>query len=534
MASDLGRRTLDATRIRAGQRAFERGVDEHRIAGLLARRQYGKTTIASRIALKKMMRQAGHTVVFGSVKLDLGREIVRKESEQLQRAFESQAALAVQAKTLLDVVDERGGKSVADISPDDWAELYEAQRLEFRLYHSRSIYSRTKVVALTPSAVGETGDLILDEVGRVKKFREVWEAVRPIISSNPKFRCLLTTTPPPDDTHYSFELLAPPIGVEFPVQPEGNWYRSDLGVWVLRITAWDAHADGVWMYDDDTGAPITPEQSRATDPDKDAWDRNYAVKFVLGGSAACGLIELDSAQQRGLGQCACVVIYEESDFGRALEFLRAHLGSGPVGVGLDLATTEKGVSNPTACAVIERRGVESIARAVFVWKTADPDLARDRVRSIIATIRARSEGGPARRLCIDATNERYWATDLRKALAAELPVELVIASETIERPGQPEPITLKQFLGGQLVGELNDNHLWLPPERYLKDDFRLVKKERGNFVCEPAPDGKHGDTFDACKLALHAIAQGGPCWIPQARGVTSERQHARGERRAAA
>ena len=55
-----------AFQVRAGQREFERGVDQHRIAGLLARRQYGKTTISSRISLKKMMRKAGHTVIFGS------------------------------------------------------------------------------------------------------------------------------------------------------------------------------------------------------------------------------------------------------------------------------------------------------------------------------------------------------------------------------------------------------------------------------------------------------------------------------------
>src|ERR1051325_5869573 len=92
--------------VRAGQREFERGVDQHRIAGLLARRQYGKTTIASRIALKKMMRSPGHTVVFGSVKLDLGREIVRKEADSMQKAFALMAAQAQAAETLLDVVDE--------------------------------------------------------------------------------------------------------------------------------------------------------------------------------------------------------------------------------------------------------------------------------------------------------------------------------------------------------------------------------------------------------------------------------------------
>lgn len=493
-----------AFKVRAGQLEFERGINDHRIAGFLTRRQYGKTTEAARIALKKMMRTPGHTVVFGSVKLDLGREITRKESEAMQKAFSVIAQQAAAAKAQLDVVDDRG-RSVAQVHMDDWADLYESSKLEFRLYHSRTIYSRTKVVALTPEAVGETGDLILDEVGRVKKFREVWEAVKPIISSNPAFRCILTTTPPPDDTHYSFELLAPPLDAELPVNPKGNWYQSELGVWVLRVTAWDAYADGVMLYDDDTGAPITPDESRRRDHDKDAWDRNYGVKFVFGGTSACGIPQIDSAQRRGVGQCGLFRIDTDLDFDSALHFLTSHLTEGPVGLGWDLATTTKESSNPSAFTVLEQRGVELIARAVFTWKLSDPDVALERARRIALAVKARKEGGPARRLCVDATNERYFAETVRKELAALLPVELVIGSETIELPGREETITMKQYLGSQLVAELDDNHLWLPPERYLREDWRLVKKEKGQFVCDPDVDGKHGDTFDGTKLALRAL-----------------------------
>ena len=150
-------------KLRAGQAEFERGVDRYRVCGFVARRQYGKTSLVGRIALKKMMRTPGHTVVFGSVKLDLGREIVRKESEAIHRAIqEYQRGEMAEA---LRVVDGHTGKTLPPgISDDDFDELYEATRLEFRFYHSRTVYSRTKVVALTTDAVGETGDLVLDEV----------------------------------------------------------------------------------------------------------------------------------------------------------------------------------------------------------------------------------------------------------------------------------------------------------------------------------------------------------------------------------
>jgi hypothetical protein len=495
--------------VRSGQREFERGVRQHRVSGLLARRQYGKTTIASRIALRKMMKEAGHDVIFGSVKIDLAREIVRKEAAALQKAIASLAEDAAAAEKMLAMADAATGQRIETLSADDFAEMYEASRLEMRLYFSNSVYSRTKVVALTPDAVGETGDLILDEIGRGKKFREVLEAVMPIISSNPAFRCIYTTTPPPDDTHPSYDLLAPPIDTPLPINPRGNWYKSALNVHVLRITAEDAYADGVPLYDDDTGEPISPTESRARSADRDAWDRNYGCLFITGGTGACGLQQLDTAQRRGIGRCRLIQVQHDSDMDGGIRWLLDHLGAGRVGLGWDLATTTNATSNPSALTVLEEGQDGLIAPAIFTWKTADPDTAMERCRAIVRAVRARSHGGPGRRLCIDATNERYFAQSVRKELGAEIPVELVVGSETVEVPGRDETMTMKQFLGGMLVAELDDNHLTLPPERYVRDDWRLVKKEKGLFVCVPDVNGAHGDTFDSTKLAKRALVSTG-------------------------
>ncbi len=492
-------------KVRAGQREFERGIEEHRIAGFLTRRQYGKTTEAARIALKKMLRIPGHTVVFGSVKLDLGREITRKESEAMQKAFGILAAQAAAAKTRLDAVVAGTEKSAVQFNADDWAELYEASKLEFRLYHSQSVYSRTKVVALTPDAVGETGDLILDEVGRVKKFREVWEAVKPIISSNPAFRCVLTTTPPPDDTHYSFELLAPPLDAEFPISPCGNWYRSDLGVWVLRVTAWDAAADQVVLYDDDTGAPISPDESRQKESDKDAWDRNYGVKFVIGGSSAIGLVELDTAQRRGIGQCSHFQISEDSDLDKAIAWLAQHLGSGPVAAGVDWASSTKEGSNPTSVTITEGDGEHEIQRLVCTWKIANPEQQIERLIRLVQAVNARPEGGRMRRLGQDATGQQLFARIVSARLAHLVPVESVVMSETLELPTYDTPVSKKTYFGDLYVGKFNDNRMSSPPERYYREDHRLPKKIKGLYVCDPAPDGKHGDTFDSGKIASRML-----------------------------
>jgi len=484
-------------KLRSGQSEFVDGVERYGVCALVARRQYGKTTLFSTIALKKMMKRKNHTVVFGSAKLNLAREMVRKEADVIQRA--------IQAARVLQVADGETGKIPDKLTADDFASLYEAQRLEFRYYHSRTVYSRTKVVALGPDTVGETGDLMCDEIGRVSNWKETYGAIEPIVSSDPTFRLTLCTTPPPDDMHYSFEMLMPPLGTEFPVNPKGNWYRSETGIMVLRVTAFDAYADGVSVYDLETREPLTPQAHRERHFDKTVWDREYGCGFIFGGTAACGLVQLDAAMRRGIGQCACFQIDDDADMDRAIAFLVEHLGAGPVGIGVDLATTEKETSNPTAVSVNEQRGLETIVRTVFVWKTQEPDIARARIRSIVLAIKERKEGGRARRLCVDATNERYFAIDLRNFLGGEVPVELVIGSETIEVPGHPEPMTMKQYLGSTLVDELDANHLTLPPERYIKEDFRLVKRDRGSFDAEISDEGRHGDTFDSTKLGLRAI-----------------------------
>jgi hypothetical protein len=508
---------------RSAQSEFIRGVERYGVVAFLARRQFGKTTTLASVSLMKMMRRRDHTVIFGSVKLNLGREIVRKESEILRKAIRALQQEAADADGLLTTVNSDDGKDIGRIRDDDFAAVFEAQRLEFRYYHDRTSYSRTKVVALQPDTVGETGDLIADEISRSKRWAETWEAIEPIVQSNPEFRVLLATTPAPDDSHLSNEQLAPPVGTALPVSPCGNWYRTDCGFWVLRVDAFDAYADGIPVYDMETRKALAPEEHRRRAHDKDAWDRNYGVKFILGGTSALGLLQLQSAQQRGIGQCAYFQIEEDQDMGAALDFITEHMGAGPVGLGWDLATTEKESSNPSAFTVLERVGQEWFARVILTWKTRDPAVAKARARLIVATVNARPEGGKARRLCVDATNERYFSVEVQRDLAAMVPVELVISSETVELPGE-EPITKKSLLGNHLVDELDNNRGTLPPERYVKEDFRRQKRDRGSFECEIGQNGEHGDTFDSTKLALHALSSTAGAMV-STEGIVLGNQH---------
>lgn len=481
-------------KLRSGQRRFLRLVDVHRLLAIVARRQYGKTTLFAAIALKKMMKKVGHTVIFGSAKLNLSREIVRKEGEIIQRGFQALAeSTAVEVGQVVTFDTKTNLPLEASISVDDFAELFEQQRLEFRYYHTKTAYSRTKVVALRPDTVGETGDLMADEIGRIGNWRETWEAIEPIVSSNPDFRLLLATTPPPDDTHYSFEQLSPPIGTVFPANKDGNIYVSEYGLKVLRVDAADAWADGIPVYDLNDGAPLSPDEHRKRAHDKDAWDRNYGCRFLTGGSAAIGLPQLHTAQERGKDQCMAV----QDDWTGAWRNL---LGNGTIGIGADLASTESGTSNPSVVAVVEKVGTEYIVRLIYRWKTARNDV-------FLATIReALDLGGQRtpRRLCFDSTGTGLYADVVRHEFCGICPVQAVNASAKDIDPHQDA--NNKSYLGNMLVNTIDDNKLMLPADRWVKDDLRLVIRERGGFDNRLDSAGNHGDTFDAIKLAILAAS----------------------------
>lgn len=185
-------------------------------------------------------------------------------------------------------------------------------------------------------------------------------------------------------------------------------------------------------------------------------------------------------------------------------FDHLHPEHGKIGIGYDVATTEKGKSNPSALALTQQIGLDYIVRALLRWKTDNPKIAE---RIILFFVTALPHGLRPRRLCIDATSERYFASNLKSDLAGKVPVELVISSESTEYLG--EKMTMKSYLGNLLVNTIEDGQLSIPPEDWLKTDLRQVVRARGTFESEVAEDGGHADCFDAIKLSLHALISAG-------------------------
>lgn len=182
------------------------------------------------------------------------------------------------------------------------------------------------------------------------------------------------------------------------------------------------------------------------------------------------------------------------------------LRSGPIGLGLDLATTTKGTSNPSSLAVVEDSGGLMPVRLVVAFKTDDPEVTRAVVSCVLDDLAA--AGARPRKLCIDASNETFFASQLRRELRSRVAVDLIKSGAKVVWRG--EELSYKTLLGNLLVNALDAGEMPLPAGEWLAADFRLVKREGGGFQADTGKGGQHGDCFDACKLARWALLGTGP------------------------
>jgi hypothetical protein len=507
------------------RRAYENAalvaVRERRQICLFWARRCHKSTCLGYIAFDEMSGERGRTVIAASASLLLGTELVGMTlSATEQAALVSHEARAVQtvfeagakAKGLdFKVADARTDKIVAGLTDEDFAELYKSSRMEMRLFFDRTSYSRLKIIAPNPAtARGWGGTVVRDEAGYtpVQLENDLRVATKPIMDTDPTFKMIYASNLCPNDRHPFFEMTMPPPDMEFPANARGHFYLGQDGILIHRVALADAYQAGHQLFDDE-GKPLTLEQFRAKPGNKLGLAINYDLVHQSGGTAAIDLVALLNAQKRGAGQCSFVFADCDGDFRRSLDLLRGNLRESPVGIGFDVASTTGETSNPSSITVTEKVGDERFQRLVLVFKSKKRVVMSERLAAMVQVVRNRPAGGPARRLCIDASNERLAAEETRDDLQGLIPVELVINSVSTQPPGYTEPINYKTFLGDLYSAVVNDGRTALPPDQYIKTDHRLTMKDQGRYVCFPEPDGKHGDTFDSGKLAEYALRSGG-------------------------
>ena len=249
-----------------------------RLFCLLWERQSGKSSTFADMTLFDMMQRPWRTCIYASASLLLAQELpikqsqrlhlsssqlIQKDSATLQAAALHCSSRAASAGLLFHTADAAKDKILPALDPDAFAELFQAQKLEFRVYHDKSSYSRTKIIAPSlATARSWTGSVFLDEIAFIRDLKHLIVALLPVISTNPDLKLILATTPPEfDDSHYSFELLAPPPALAFTPNPAGNWYESQSQIPVHRADAFDTHLAGKKIFDLRSGNETTPAEA---------------------------------------------------------------------------------------------------------------------------------------------------------------------------------------------------------------------------------------------------------------------------------
>jgi len=280
----------------------------YRMQWLLWRRQGGKSFLFGNKALSRCIQIPNHLCCYVSGSLNMGQEIVLKEVAVWTILIDAMRLAAARAgKELTTNADDDKGR-LLDV--DAVADLFSHSKLECRVQHGNTAFSRTRVLSPNPdTARGFSGDVLGDEVGFWPDYRATMDAIEPIISRNPTWLLWQATSPPADDAHPTFELLLPQRET-WPRRAQGNWYETNNdegeGFPVHRADAYDFEAAGLPLYSLKTGQAISVDEARKIAIDKDAFDRNYKLRFVSGGASALSLNDLLRAQERG-AECGMAI-----------------------------------------------------------------------------------------------------------------------------------------------------------------------------------------------------------------------------------
>lgn len=479
-------------------------------------RQGGKSRTLARQSLLEMADHPGRLITFATASLNLGGEMPEKEAQLWQEFLRDMRAWA-DARKLQLVAGER--RHIADADswrqlPDDidlaaLADVLEHNKFEVRLRHSNTVSSRLKVIAANVrTARGLTGSVKIDEAPFVDDLRTLMAEMEPIFSTDPTFCYLMAGTPPPDYADFAYELFTPDDGHEnWPLNPQGNWFKNRLGIWVHRVTIDDAAAAGRKNFHPETGAEITPDEARAASSDQEGWDRSNRLLRPTVGRSAISPMAMATAQQKGRTRCFA------SEWPPEMEELPAGALShvkGVVTIGVDPATTEKETSNPTGLAIQRKEGADVHLPTLLWWKTADPRVQRSRMLLLVRTLLAMN----VRVKCvgIDATNERGLAREIRDDLSTLAPVVLLIGSENVAGVKDTDGfnINVKQHKGNLLSAAGESERLIVSAHRYVYGDWMRVVKKKGTYDASVGSAGEHGDTFDAAANAMFVDEVGGP------------------------
>lgn len=172
-----------------------------------------------------------------------------------------------------------------------------------------------------------------------------------------------------------------------------------------------------------------------------------------------------------------------------------YLKNGPVCLGLDVASTIKQRSNPSALCIMEKVDNLFWQRLVSRWKVDD-------YKKQVAIIKYLLEFvpfGQRKYLVVDSSNEKFAANLLRDDLAGIIQVVGISGNQKVRYAG--EEADAKTALGKAYSDALENGWIAMPSSKALANDHRLVTRNGSRFDADVDSQGNHADTFDGGKLA---------------------------------
>ncbi len=468
-----------------------------RIAFFVWRRQCGKSYAIAAKCLQRMLSRKSHSCFIVSASISTGKEVIEKEAAMWYDALASMQRAAELAGAQLGGNLLDSDKHI--LASDDIADIMQKQSAVVKLYHTRTQYSRTMIVAPNPATCrGWTGDVYGDEFAFWEQFEEVWDGVEPFITSNPEYNLWCFTTPPKNDAHPSHALLNP-RDTEFSPNSLGNYYETADGYPVHRVDAEDTHAAGVPMYHPKTARPCTYAEYRESAIDKIAADRNYMLRFTAGGVTAIGKAHMDRAIDNGRTRCTAIDLSGDRllrhDIPRLIgtEWAALLQEGAATALGLDLASTIKETSNPSALCVMQEINARSYEVLNLRFKTDDTETLVAVLRYIISCLSLPLIKG----LAVDTSNEKFAGSTLK----SQLPCRVVGYSGGQNVTFEGVACSAKYAMGAAYVGMYESGRLGTASDDWLSRDRQLVTRDGDKYVAALSKEGYHADTFDAAKLA---------------------------------
>jgi len=446
-------------------------------------RQIGKSFTLAAWAVDRLLGYPGRLVTVLSNSKSNGMEFV------------------VRAGLICDLM--RVACETTDLSQD---KRTENMRMEIRIKVNGKV-GRIIVLAANPrTARGFSGDLILDEFAFHEDSAAIWDAVEPIISSNPDFLCRIAST-----GNGRFNMF-------YRMAKESSHYT------VSRIRRSEAFKMGVQIFDPVTRRAITPAEARTAALDKASYDQNYECAFndesmALLTNALIFTCEYSEAYSRECHICA------QDWTPDALNFLRAC--KGPLAVGLDVGRTR----DITVITVGEKLSGVIFTRALLrISQMRLPDQL-DRLRPILKMPNFGRLSGDATGLGLGLVE---FAQEECGAYRAE-PVQFSSREKrSVRGIQQADSALVTELMALDLLEVFESRAIRIPCEMALRDSLR--KPERittaaGVRIAATRDESGHADEFWSIALMVRALksppapfAYDAPDFAPSARHASIERK----------